>query len=453
MVKVRKDLTGMIFGRWRVLKQAEDHIRQDGRHESAWWCQCDCGSDPKIVVGSYLTGKNGTKSCGCLQREAVRKVGKKNKKTNIYDPSMEYGVGFCSNTGTPYYFDWEDFDKIKNYCWYEQAVGKNYHSVQAHDNVIHKTVKMCNIITGDLSYHINGDGLDNRKINLAPVYSSIDALDASLIKDKKCGFITINGDIYYQTEYGARYIVLLCKEKFNIAEMEFGQLTVICRTAPPDGVKDIEQSFWLCRCECGNYCVVRRKSLVGGTTKSCGCYHNEICSTKKHNNIFEIHEDICEVFDWHHNKSFFIDSEDIDTIKQYYWTPKKNGYVVACVNNETILLHRLLTHAPDDKIVDHKNRDPRDNRKCNLRLCETIENTRNKSLNINNKSGVMGVCQYQDGMWYAYIMMYGKNKHLYCGPNKHDAIIARLKAEKDLYKEFATQQHLFKKYGISVEEC
>ena len=49
--------------------------------------------------------------------------------------------------------------------------------------------------------------------------------------------------------------------------------------------------------------------------------------------------------------------------------------------------------------------------------------------------------------------MYGKNKHLYCGPNKHDAIIARLKAEKDLYKEFAPQQHLFKKYGISVEEC
>lgn len=36
MVKVRKDLTGMIFGRWKVLKQAEDHIRQDGRHESAW---------------------------------------------------------------------------------------------------------------------------------------------------------------------------------------------------------------------------------------------------------------------------------------------------------------------------------------------------------------------------------------------------------------------------------
>ena len=48
----------------------------------------------------------------------------------------------------------------------------------------------------------------------------------------------------------------------------------------------------------------------------------------------------------------------------------------------------------------------------------------------------------------AYIMMYGKNKHLYRGNNKEDAIKTRLIAEKKLYKEFAPQQHLFDQYGI-----
>ena len=58
MVKVRKDLTGMKFGRLTVLKQAEDHISKNGQHSAAWWVQCDCGSLPKVLVGGDLTKKN-----------------------------------------------------------------------------------------------------------------------------------------------------------------------------------------------------------------------------------------------------------------------------------------------------------------------------------------------------------------------------------------------------------
>lgn len=34
-------------------------------------------------------------------------------------------------------------------------------------------------------------------------------------------------------------------------------------------------SWWSCRCDCGSIAVVRRKSLVNGDTKSCGCLFRE----------------------------------------------------------------------------------------------------------------------------------------------------------------------------------
>ena len=45
-------------------------------------------------------------------------------KTNKYDLSGEYGIGYDSN-GQKFYFDLEDYDKIKNYCWYEDCNKSN----------------------------------------------------------------------------------------------------------------------------------------------------------------------------------------------------------------------------------------------------------------------------------------------------------------------------------------
>lgn len=63
-VKVKNDLTGKRFVNLTVINQAEDHIRPDGRRESAWLCICDCGNTV-VVKGDYLKS-NSKNSCGKL---------------------------------------------------------------------------------------------------------------------------------------------------------------------------------------------------------------------------------------------------------------------------------------------------------------------------------------------------------------------------------------------------
>lgn len=52
---------------------------------------------------------------------------------------------------------------------------------------------------------------------------------------------------------------------------KFGRLTVVSRAENSKGGK----SRWLCRCECGNECVVHSSSLKSGNTRSCGCIRRE----------------------------------------------------------------------------------------------------------------------------------------------------------------------------------
>ena len=114
------DLIGQKFGRLTVIRRGE----KDKTGHSRWWCQCDCGSEEKLIYQDALIGGK-TVSCGCYLREINREKGKTlNKKYNNYDlTSKEYGIGFCHNTNREFYFDLEDYDKIKDYCWREDNNG------------------------------------------------------------------------------------------------------------------------------------------------------------------------------------------------------------------------------------------------------------------------------------------------------------------------------------------
>lgn len=66
----RSDLTGKCFGRLLVLRYGET---RNGR--SFWLCQCSCGAKKNISGKSLRRGL--TKSCGCQQFEAIKKLGQK----------------------------------------------------------------------------------------------------------------------------------------------------------------------------------------------------------------------------------------------------------------------------------------------------------------------------------------------------------------------------------------
>lgn len=81
--------------------------------------------------------------------------------------------------------------------------------------------------------------------------------------------------------------------------------------------------------------------------------------------------------------------------------------------------------------VDHINHIRDDDRLRNLRSVTHQENHRNRAVNKNNKSGVVGVHQQKEGgKWRAQIMIDGKQIMLGRFHKKEDAIKARKEAEK-----------------------
>lgn len=157
MVKVKEDLTGRVFGRLTVLKQAEDLVNSRGEHVAMWLCQCSCENKTFVTVrGGHLTKKNGTKSCGCLQKEATSRA---KKKYNQYDLSGEYGTGWTSNTNNPFYFELQDYDIIKDLCWVE-SVDNGVNRLIAYNPRTKKRVRM-HVLLG----YKNFDHIDKNELN------------------------------------------------------------------------------------------------------------------------------------------------------------------------------------------------------------------------------------------------------------------------------------------------
>jgi hypothetical protein len=60
------DLTGLRFG--KLVAQSRDGLDPNGRY--LWKCVCDCGTETTARSQNLVQG--GTKSCGCLRRQAAK---------------------------------------------------------------------------------------------------------------------------------------------------------------------------------------------------------------------------------------------------------------------------------------------------------------------------------------------------------------------------------------------
>lgn len=130
-----------------------------------------------------------------------------------------------------------------------------------------------------------------------------------------------------------------------------------------------------------------------------------------------------------------IDAKDIEKVKKFKWMLDTKGYVTNSRNR--IFLHRLITSATDGILVDHKNGNPLDNRKSNLRMCNHSQNNMNRKIGSRNTSGINGVCWAESSKkWLAQINMQGEHKYLGTYDNIEDAKKVREKAEKEYFGEF-----------------
>ena len=186
MVKVKNDLTGKIFGRLKVLGQAEDYINPTtGKRSAQWLCECNCEEHNKVIVrAAHLKDKNKpTQSCGCLAREQSSKA---NKKKNKFDLSGKYGIGWTLNTNEEFYFDLEDYDKIKDICW-EGVTQNNMRVLTGYDPKTKRQIKMHSILGYSKHDHIDRNEFNNLKTNLRPATCSENAMNRTVRNDNSSG--------------------------------------------------------------------------------------------------------------------------------------------------------------------------------------------------------------------------------------------------------------------------
>ena len=173
------DITGQNFGRLLVIKRVENNKYGGTR----WLCKCACGKE-KIVNGKCL--KNGhTQSCGCFHKEyAAKHAYEMSKKYNTYDLSGEYGIGFTSK-GEPFYFDLEDYDKIKDVCWH--LTKSNYLRGVFNGKLVLQHVLILQKRPKTVIDHINHNTNDNRKQNLRVCSNQQNCMNRKVYKSNKTG--------------------------------------------------------------------------------------------------------------------------------------------------------------------------------------------------------------------------------------------------------------------------
>jgi len=188
---------GQLFGNWLVLGVGEPKFTKNMKPHRTLTCECKCGKCNKIIknvrIDHLMTGKS--KSCGFMNHS---NIGKSHKKYNTYDLTGEYGIGYTSKN-EEFYFDLEDYNKIKDYCWNTDK--NNYVKTGFKKDKKQVTIFIHNLIItkknikNDID-HINGLPHDNRKSNLR------ECTHSQNMKNMKLPLNNTSGDkgVYYRKD-------------------------------------------------------------------------------------------------------------------------------------------------------------------------------------------------------------------------------------------------------------
>ncbi len=147
-------------------------------------------------------------------------------------------------------------------------------------------------------------------------------------------------------------------------------------------------------------------------------------------------------------KTFDVQIDDIDAdLMAIKWYVNREGGVSYVRSRErhkqNAKLHRVIMERVlgrplgKSEIVDHKDANPFNNTRSNLRIATKAQNAANSHVYSTSKSGVKGVYKTSGGRYGARIKYNGKDIHLGKFDKIEDAQSAYLKAAKYYFGEFA----------------
>lgn len=172
---------------------------------------------------------------------------------------------------------------------------------------------------------------------------------------------------------------------------------------------------------------------------------------KRKFNEYEIRDDYAIIYinsKKHGLKEVLVDIDSLYKLKElgYRWCVSyskhiNNFYIHGNIytggKHVNCSIQTIILDCYNGEVIDHVNHDPFDNRKENLRITETKENTKHrKSKNSNNKSGYRNVCCI-DGKFIVQLQVNGKNTKLGSFDDADEAGVFAQQMREMYYGEFA----------------
>lgn len=136
-----------------------------------------------------------------------------------------------------------------------------------------------------------------------------------------------------------------------------------------------------------------------------------------------------------------VDAGDVKAVSRFKWRvsvgARGHRYAVTWDGGARVLMHRLLTGAPDGMVVDHVDGDGINNRRENMRVCTQAQNVMNRTSAL-HQSGRKGLRHDpQSGHWGARVAVSGKRPWLGTFKTEAEARAAYNEAAQKLHGEFA----------------
>lgn len=102
-------------------------------------------------------------------------------------------------------------------------------------------------------------------------------------------------------------------------------------------------------------------------------------------------------------KYAIVDDEDYEKVSRHKWYYGGGGYAVSDFG---VHMHRFIMSPPQDLVIDHINHNRLDNRRSNLKICTSFENSQNR---LHAKATYGNVYSNKNvTRWYASNMIDGK---------------------------------------------